>query len=103
MPKSAANLLDWLQEFYLSECDGESEDGTGFTISTSDDPGWSVDFDLEGTSLQDKDFKSIRLERTGDDWVRCRVDTNMFQGRGGPKNLTELLTIFRDWADASAS
>jgi hypothetical protein len=94
-------LLDWLQEFYLSECDGQWEHGVGYTISTLDNPGWSVDFDLEATTLETRTFDGVRIERTDDDWVQCRVEGNIFQGRGGPRNLTELLTIFHDWAVAS--
>jgi len=94
-------VLDWLQEFYHSECDGRSEDSIGYTISTLDHSGWSIDFDLEATRLEDKPFDAVRFERTEDDWVHCQVEENIFQGRGGPKNLTELLTIFRDWAMAN--
>ena len=101
MTESSNGLLDWLQEFYLSECDGQWEHGVGYTISTLDNPGWSIDFDLEETRLENKEFDAVRLERTESDWVHCRVEENIFQGRGGPKNLTELLTIFRDWAIAS--
>ncbi len=95
---SADSPLDWLQDFYLSHCDGGWEHGTGYTIATLDNPGWSVDFDLENTPLEGKAFNRIRIDRTDEDWVHCRVEANIFQGRGGPKNLTELLTIFRDWA-----
>jgi Immunity protein 53 len=101
MTESPDSVLNWLQEFYLSECDGQWEHGVGYTISTLDNPGWSIDFDLEATPLENKAFEPIRLERTENDWVHCRVEANLFQGRGGPKNLTELLTIFRDWASAS--
>ena len=98
MPENSDSLLEWLEEFYSSQCDGQWEHGTGFTIATLDNPGWSIDFDLEGTVLEGKEFKSVRMERSEDDWVHCRVDTNVFQGRGGQKNLTELLKIFRNWA-----
>ena len=101
MTENPNSLLDWLQEFYLSECDGQWEHGVGYTISTLDNPGWSVDFDLEATSLENKEFNSVKFERAENDWVHCRVEANLFQGRGGPKNLTELLTIFRNWATAS--
>ena len=100
MTESSDSVLEWLQEFYLSGCDAESESGVGYTISTLDTPGWSVDFDLEATALEDRPFKPVRIERTQDDWVHCRVEANLFQGRGGPRNLTELLTIFRDWVTA---
>ena len=98
MTENADSLLEWLQEFYLSVCDGQWEHGVGYTIATLDNPGWSIDFDLENTPLESKSFKSVRVERMESDWVHCRVDGTLFQGRGGPKNLTELLAIFRDWA-----
>ena len=98
MAENSDSLLEWLQDFYLSACDGDWEDGVGYTIATLDNPGWSIDFDLENTALEDRPFKPVRIERSEHDWVQCRVDPKLFQGRGGPKNLTELLTIFRDWA-----
>jgi hypothetical protein len=101
MTESPDSVLEWLQKFYLSECDGQWEHGVGYTISTLDNPGWGVDFDLEATVLENKPFEPIRLERAESDWVHCRVEANLFQGRGGPKNLTELLSIFRDWATAN--
>ncbi len=101
MAESPESLLEWLQEFYLSKCDGEWEHGTGLTISTLDNPGWSIDFDLEGTPLQSKEFKPVKIERNEDDWIHCRVQANLFQGRGGPKNLTELITVFRERTNVS--
>jgi hypothetical protein len=101
MTEKTASVLEWLQDFYAAECDGQSEHGVGYTISTLDNPGWSIDFDLEATPLEDKPFSSVRIERAENDWVHCRVEANLFQGRGGPKNLTELLTIFREWATAN--
>ncbi len=98
----APSLLDWLQEFYASECDN-SEDGMGFTISTLDHSGWSLDFDLEGTPLEGKTFTAVKIEREEHDWLQCRVENDLFQGRGGPKNLTEMLTTFRNWAEATIS
>src|ERR1700761_9007288 len=101
MAERQQTAIEWLQEFYFSHCDGSWEHGTGFTISTLDNPGWSVTFDLETTSLEDKEFRPVTIERSENDWVHCRVEGNIFQGAGGPKNLIELLTIFRQWAGAT--
>jgi len=96
MAESSDSVLKWLQEFYLSHCDGEWEHQSGCTIQTLDNPGWMFDFDLEGP-LENKAFEPVKIRRTENDWVDCRVEGNKFRGAGGPNNLTELLNIFRDW------
>ena len=101
MAEDPDSVLEWLQEFYLSNCDGDWEHHAGITIATLDNPGWSVDFDLKGPVLANKAFQPVRIERSETDWIDCRVEGKLFRGAGGPHNLTELLTVFRDWVTNS--
>lgn len=90
-------MIEWLEEWYLSNCDGDWEHCYGIKIGTLDNPGWTVSVDLHETKFEGKDFNTIDIERSHNDWVYCKVEKNAFKGAGGPKNLKEMLTIFRDW------
>lgn len=92
-------LLDWIQNWYYKQCDGDWEHDTNFTIETIDNPGWSVFINLEGTNLENKIFHEKSIEIDNENWVYCRVENNQFKGTCGPQNLTELLKIFRFWAE----
>ena len=91
-----------LEAWYAGNCDGDWEHGWGVLIQTLDNPGWSIEINLEGTSLQGRVFTRVQADRSEDDWVRCWADENVFKGRGGPRNLGELLRIFAQWKDADS-
>ena len=97
------STLQKLQDWYRSECDGEWEHGCGVSISTLDNPGWSVTIDLDGTSLEGRRFEAVSYGvgkdavEGSDDWLDCRVEEKRFQGRGGPRKLEEILEIFMRW------
>ena len=96
---SPVELLDWLERWYLSQCDGDWEHQHGIRIETTDNPGWSVQIDLEETELAK--LKSIDLEasRSRNDWIWCRIDNGTFKGAGGPRNLSEVLSAFCKWTE----
>jgi len=85
--------IEELQRWYESQCDGDWEHEFGVKVGTLDNPGWMVDIDLEGTSLED-----MEPER---DWISCDVRENTFRGRGGPLKLGRILRVFLDWAHAA--
>jgi hypothetical protein len=39
-------MLQWLQEWYLEQCDREWEHEYGIKIGTLDNPGWTITIDL---------------------------------------------------------
>jgi hypothetical protein len=83
----------------MEQCDGEWEHGQGVRISTLDNPGWLVDIRVHGTDLEHAVFEPLRIDRTEDDWIHCRVEEKFFKGRCDPVNLDEMLTTFRKWAE----
>ncbi|MBA2941972.1 immunity 53 family protein [Paenibacillus sp. CGMCC 1.16610] len=93
------NLIEWLEDWYLSQCDGDWEHCYGLKIETLDNPGWSVKINLQETTLENKSFESLVNERTEHDWIHCRLKEGYFEGFGGPKNLGEILLIFKDWVE----
>jgi len=99
MSDKAKNNVEWLQDFYRRLCDSDWEHAYGFDISTLDNPGWKVAFNLTDTKLSRCDFNNIELNRTDDNWIFCEVKEDIFLGRGGTHNLDELLGIFRNWVE----
>jgi hypothetical protein len=91
------NTLNWLESWYRQNCDGEWEHSYGIKICTLDNPGWSIEIDLEGTDCEDKFFKEIEIENSEEDWMFCRVRDNKFLGDGGVNNLTDILDTFTRW------
>jgi hypothetical protein len=93
------DVIEKLQEWYFSNCDGDWEHSYGIRITTVDNPGWGVDINLSETRLEEKAFEKIKIRRAETDWVLCFVDNGFFKGRGGSKNLKEILEIFCNWAE----
>jgi len=91
--------IDWLQNWYAAQADGEWEHEYGLRIDTLDNPGWSLEIDLKGTSLEAQPFEELRVDRSNSDWIHCRLEDGQFRGWGGPLNLSELVEAFREWAD----
>lgn len=98
------NLIPRLQRWYLAQCDGDWEHSLGVKIGTLDNPGWTLDIDLESTPLDGRSF--TRVERGLDarepnvDWFTCFIEDKQFKGRGGPEKLAEMIAIFLNWAEA---
>lgn len=93
------NDLRWIQEYYASLCDGEWEQSYGINIETLDNPGWCATFDLFETALEEHTFETVAIQRSDADWIHCSVKDHQFVGAGGPKNLEEILSMFRRWVE----
>lgn len=91
-------ILKWLQEWYNSQCDGDWEHGGGIRMTSIDNPGWHVSISLDGTEMENKQMDVVRLDRTDEDWIYCKIQDGYFNGAGGPGNLEEILKIFHLWA-----
>ena len=96
-----ASTIDQVQEWYVSNCDGDWEHTYGIKIETLDNPGWQVLIDLTRTSLELTEFGEVRIERTPQDWYTCRKANNQFAAACGPKNLDEVLALFLAWTRAA--
>ena len=90
--------VEELQRWYESQCDGDWEHEFGVSIGTLDNPGWMVDIDLEGTSLEGREFMPIKDMEPDREWLFCDVREGKFRGRGGPLMLGRILRVFLDWA-----
>jgi len=92
------NSFESLEGWYSSQCNGTWEHEWGIDITTIDNPGWRVRIDLRETNLSGRDFEGVDIDRTSENWLRCNVTGEKFEGVGGVCNLSEILEIFLGWA-----
>jgi len=90
-------ILEWLCNWYSIHCDGDWEHDKRIRVATIDNPGWSVDINIENTEIEEKTFEKLVIEKSENDWIHCCIKDCVFQGRGGSKNLIEILDIFKDF------
>ena len=95
-------MIEWLQDWYAGECNGDWEHSYGVHIVTLDNPGWALSIALEETALEGVQLSKVTRQNPSDehDWAIYWVENNYFQGRGGPRNLQELLQVFRVWVES---
>ncbi|MBP5233313.1 MAG: immunity 53 family protein [Planctomycetes bacterium] len=93
-------MIDWLQNWYCSNCDGGWEHSYGIKIQTLDNPGWHVEIDLMETRVADKPFAEVAKDESDADWIICRVQNGKFDGAGDPSKLSAIITIFKNWVQS---
>ncbi|MGW5284370.1 immunity 53 family protein [Streptomyces collinus] len=92
------HVLEWLQSWYSSQCDGDWEHEWGVKVETTDNPGWFVKINLEETALADREHPRHQVTRGEHDWVMAWTSEQTFHVACGPGNLAEALSLFRIWA-----
>ena len=103
-PKSAGfpdahrvgEALAWLSDFYARHCNGEWEHQHGMRIQTIDNPGWMIEIDLVGTSLNGVDFEAVNREGDNGDWYVISSRGGKLLGGGAPHRLGTLLCLMID-------
>ncbi|MFG2177529.1 immunity 53 family protein [Streptomyces abikoensis] len=96
------HVFEWLQGWYIAQCNGDWEHEWGVKIDTLDNPGWTMRIDLKGTGLEDREYPRQQVSRSEDDWVCAWIAEKSFHAACGPGNLTEALSLFRSWATTDA-
>lgn len=96
-------MLKWLQEWYLNNCDGYWEHDNQIKIYTLDNPGWTVEIDLNLTLLDGVELNNVSVEVSEQDWYVYSVAKNVFKGAGDPTKLFKLLEVFRDLYESKLS
>jgi Immunity protein 53 len=95
--------LVWLQNWYLSNCDGEWEHSYGVRIGTLDNPGWSIHIDLKGTHSEGLQHETLNIDHGEIDWIVCRIERGEFEAFGDPTKLKQMIALFKDWVEAFGS
>jgi hypothetical protein len=89
--------IERLQDWYKLNCDGDWEHNYGFSITTLDNPGWSIKIDLTETCLEKLDFnKQFQNLEQKHDWYIIRTIKEVLEMSCGPENLNQVLKIFLD-------
>jgi len=102
MPSLLVELSNW----HRRHCDGEREHWYGITIQTTDNPGWWVKVDLNGTPLEARRFERVAEAVDGNGyphaarWINCEVTGNIWHGAGDASRLEEIVSLFLHWAEA---
>lgn len=93
--------LEWLMNWFVSHCDDEWEHGYGITIETLDNPGWRLSVDLSGTDLEGRQMARLERDIESDvSWSCCWVADKKFEAACGPRDLHEVIGIFRRWTES---
>jgi hypothetical protein len=89
-------ILNWLQSWYQSQCDGDWEHSYGIKIDTVDNPGWFITIDLDETKWSDLEIESELIEKNKDDWFFYKIKESKFKASGDPSKLDLLLKTFKE-------
>ncbi len=92
------NIIDWLQNWTMSQIDGDWEHELGVSIRMLDNPGWLLSADISNYfnfGLNTAPMKG----KTDNDWIDCYIIAKQSSAYlyidGGLKKLNHLLHIFR--------
>jgi hypothetical protein len=88
-------MMNWLQTWFESHCDSNWEHGLGIKIETIDNPGWSIQIDLDGTDVLLEEQNWTLLEQSDTSWIGYKVENNIFFASGDPQKLELLILIFK--------
>jgi len=83
----------WLEKWF------SMNSNSSIFIKTIDNPGWKVTIDIGSTKINNKLFSTIDIDKNENDWFNCWLENNYFEGRGGEKNLQDIIHAFTEWSD----
>ncbi|MDF2382473.1 immunity 53 family protein [Nostoc ellipsosporum NOK] len=92
-------MLEWLQQWYLNNCDGSWEHDNQIKIYTLDNPGWTIEIDLNYTLLDGAEINDVLIEVSEEDWYTYFISNNVFKGAGDPSKLSKLIEVFKELYD----
>lgn len=94
-----ADILEWLENWYASNCNEDWEHMYGITIETLDNPGWDVTIDLRETAFENEIINHFSYENSENDWYGYGVKDAKFYAAGDPSKLSFLLSLFRKFVE----
>lgn len=93
------DILEWIQNWFKQNCDGNWEHGEAIQINTLDNPGWEVEIDISNTSIANLDIKRILNETSPQDWYGVKIENQKFNAVGDSGKLKFLLGLFKEMID----
>jgi hypothetical protein len=86
--------LEWLTNWFKSNCDEDWEHSYGIMIRTLDNPGWSLQIDLTDTNQEGSTLHN-RVFVNDNDWYDIVCDGITFKALGDYNKLNILIECFR--------
>ncbi|MGJ8716128.1 MAG: immunity 53 family protein [Maribacter stanieri] len=93
------DILDWIQDWFKENCDGDWEHGEVIQITTIDNPGWEVEIDISNTSIASMNLDWILNETSKQDWYGVKIADQKFTAAGDISKLKFLLGLFKEMID----
>ncbi|WP_282178447.1 immunity 53 family protein [Maribacter stanieri] len=93
------DILDWIQDWFKDNCDGDWEHGEVIQITTIDNPGWEVEIDISNTSIASMNLDWILNETSKQDWYGVKIADQKFTAAGDIGKLKFLLGLFKEMID----
>jgi len=93
------DILDWIQDWFRENCDGDWEHGEVIQITTIDNPGWEVEIDISNTSIASMELDWILNETSKQDWYGVKIADQKFTAAGDTGKLKFLLGLFKEMID----
>ncbi|WP_405400891.1 immunity 53 family protein [Maribacter sp. Asnod2-G09] len=93
------DILDWIQDWFKDNCDGDWEHGEVIQITNIDNPGWEVEIDISNTSIASMNLDWILNETSKQDWYGVKIANQKFTAAGDPDKLKFLLNLFKEMID----
>jgi hypothetical protein len=90
------DILEWIQNWYTSQCDGEWEHEYGVTINTVSNPGWYITIDLAFTKLENVELDVGTIENGESDWYFYAIKNKQYKASGDSRKLEFLLLKFKE-------
>jgi len=91
---SRADILEQLIGWFSQQCNGLWEHGSGVTIESLDNPGWSVKINLRETPFEFTQLDEINLVKGDNNWIQCFKKDGDFIGAGDLSKLPAILEYF---------
>lgn len=89
-------MINWLQDWFSTHCDGDWEHERGIKIETVDNPGWNIEIDFNDTGINRKNLDWELFEVSEKNWFGFRIEENVFYASGDPSKFNIILEIFRE-------
>jgi hypothetical protein len=91
------NLIVALEDGYWHQRNENWKHEFRLSMDTLDNPDWKITIDLNNPDIINKIFETYKVERAKNNWCCCWIENLKFEGRGGAKNLREILEVFFSW------
>lgn len=95
--------LNWVQNWFKSQCNGDWEHGYGIRIESLDNPGWSITIDTSNTKNVLADMEWHLIELSDNDWYGYKITNGVYDGSGDPNKLETLIATFRQLIEGDVS